>query len=291
MGTVRALTLGTDVDLAMFCAYLAQQRVTHRVFEEQGRQVVEVSNEADAQRVRTEYEAWRAGRLALQWLPRPVRARTPWRTLLRRYPAVTILIALSLLCFPATFGLDAGSLGPVLPWLTIVPVVGSEGDLRFGSLSGVLMSGEVWRLVTPIFIHFGIAHLLFNAAVVLEFGRRIERGAGSICLLVLTLLIAAPGNVAQFMLKPAPLFGGLSGVAYGLFAYVVVRGRLDPAPAWQVHPSFSLGVVILLVLMSSGVTEMFGVYIANTVHWVGLAMGAIAAAAWRPTRQGSDDAV
>ena len=72
---------------------------------------------------------------------------------------------------------------------------------------------------------------------------------------------------------------------------MVVRGRLDPAPAWQVHPSFSLGVVILLVLMSSGVTEMFGVYIADTVHWVGLAVGAIAAAAWRPTRPGSDDAV
>jgi GlpG protein len=288
---VRALTLGSDVDLAMFCAYLAQQRVLHRVFEEQGRQIVEVSNEADAQRVRTEYEAWRDGRLALQWLPRPVRARTPWPTLVRRYPVVTVLIALSLLCFPATFGLDAGSLGPFLPWLTIVPVVDIEGDLRFGSLTDALLSGEVWRLVTPIFIHFGIAHLLFNAAVVLEFGRRIERGAGSVCLLVLTLLISVPGNVAQFMMKPAPLFGGLSGVAYGLFAYVVVRGRLDSAPAWQVHPSFSLGVVILLVLMSSGVTELFGVYIANTVHWVGLAVGAIAAATWRPTRPGSVDAV
>jgi hypothetical protein len=103
--------LGSEIDLAMFCAYLAQQRVVHRVFEEQGRQIVEVSNEADAQRVRTEYEAWRAGRLALQWLPRPARARTPWPTLLRRYPVVTVLIALSLLCFPATFGLDAGSLG------------------------------------------------------------------------------------------------------------------------------------------------------------------------------------
>ncbi len=291
MGTVRALTLGSDIDLAMFCAYLAQQRVGHRVFEEQGRQILEVTNEADAQRVRTEYEAWRDGRLALQWLPRPARARTPWLTLLRRYPVVSILIGLSLACFPATFGLESGSLGPLLPWLTIVPVAGNEGNLQYGSLQVALMNGQVWRLVTPIFIHFGVAHLLFNAAVVLEFGRRIERGAGSVCLLVLTLLIAVPGNVAQFVLKSAPLFGGLSGVAYGLFAYVVVRGRFDTAAEWRVHPSFSIGVLVMLVLMSSGVTEVFGLYIANTVHWVGLAAGALAAATWRPTRPGAVDAV
>jgi GlpG protein len=280
--------LGSDVDLAMFCAYLAQSRVGHRVFEERGRQILEVANEVDAQRVRTDYEAWRDGRLALQWLPRPPRARTPWRMWLRRYPVVATLTALSLLCFPATFGIDSGSLGPFLPWLTIVPVTGSAGDLHFGTLQQALASGEVWRVVTPVFIHFGIAHLLFNLAVVVEFGRRIERGAGSICLLMLTLLIAVPGNVAQFLWKSAPMFGGLSGVAYGLFAYVLVRGRFDAAPDWRLHPSFSIGVLVMLVLMSSGVTEAFGLYIANTVHWIGLAMGAVAAAVWRPTRRGGD---
>jgi len=165
VGTVRALTLGSDVDLAMFCAYLSQSRVGHRVFEEQGRQILEVANEADAQRVRSDYEAWRDGRLALQWLPRPPRAPAPWRMWLRRYPVVAALTALSLVCFPATFGIDAGALGPLLPWLTIVPVTGSAGDLHFGTLQGTLARGEVWRLVTPILIHFGVAHLLFNLAV------------------------------------------------------------------------------------------------------------------------------
>ncbi len=289
MSTVRALTLAADIDLAMFCTYLAQQRVGHRVFEEHGQQVLEVASEHDAARVRTDYAAWRDGRLALQWLPQPPRVRTPWMPLLRRYPVVTALMTLALLCFPATFGIDSGSLGPLLPWLTIVPVDGSGGDLRFGTLSGALMSGQVWRLVTPIFIHFGVVHLLFNAAVVIEFGRRIERGAGSGVLLWLTLLVAVASNVAQFVVTSAPLFGGLSGVAYGLFAYVAVRGRFDAAPAWQVHPSFSIGVVIMLVLMSSGVTESFGLYIANTVHWVGLGIGVAVALLWRPNR--ANDAV
>ena len=282
MNPVRALTLPTDIDLRIFCGHLAQQRVRFRVFEEAGRQVLEVGAEVDAERVRADYAAWRDGRLVLHWLPQP--PRRSWWPALRRYPAVTSLIALALLGFPATWPLDAGGCGPALAWLTIVPVGGDHCELQSASLHAVLASGQVWRLITPIFIHFGVAHLLLNAAVVIEFGRRIERGAGSFALLGLTLIIAIASNAAQFLATSAALFGGLSGVAYGLFAYVVARGRLDPAIVWRVNPSFSVAVVVMLVLLSSGVTERFGLHIANTAHWIGLAGGAIAALLWRPTR-------
>jgi GlpG protein len=288
MDRVRALTLSAEEDLALFCAYLAQQRLGHRVFEEQGRQVLEVASAADAERVRSDYAAWRDGRLILRRLPQSPLTSMSWQAALRAYPVVTALTALALMGFPATWQIDAGVLGRWLPWLTIVPIDGGDGELRFASLYGALADGQLWRLVTPIFIHFGVVHLLFNVAVVIEFGRRIERGAGSAVLLLLTLLIASISNVAQFLVTHAPLFGGLSGVAYGLFAYVVARGRFDPAPVWQVNPSFSVGVVIMLVTMSSGVTEWFGLHIANTAHWVGLSVGALAALFWLPQR-GSDE--
>ncbi len=287
--TVRALTLASDVDLAVFCAYLAQQSIPHRVFEEQGRQVLEVPERAYAARVQADYAAWRDGRLTLQWKPQVKQPRRglAWWSTLRFYPVVTGLIAVSILCLPATWPLDQGTLGRFLPWLTIVPL-GAEGPLHYASLQAsfqaMLASMQWWRVVTPIFIHFGIAHMAFNAAVVIEFGRRIERGAGSMVLLLLTLLVAVTGNVAQFLVTQAPLFGGLSGVAYGLFAYVAMRGRLDAAAVWHVNPSFSIAVLVMLVLMTTGVTEIFGLHIANTVHWVGLAVGALAALLWRPVR-------
>jgi GlpG protein len=78
------------------------------------------------------------------------------------------------------------------------------------------------------------------------------------------------------------LFGGLSGVAYGLVAYVVVRGRFDRERVWYVTPSFAIAVVAMLLLMSSGITELFGLRIANTAHWVGLVLGGVAALLWRP---------
>jgi GlpG protein len=287
MNTVRALTLPTDIDLAIFCVYLAQQRVRHRVFEEQGQQVLEVAS-ADAERVRADYTAWRDGALQLRAVPAPPRARGSWWRNVRRYPVVTALIGLALVLLPATWPLGSGELGVLLPWLTIVPIDGREGALHFLSLTETLTAGQLWRLVTPILIHFGLVHLAFNAAIVIEFGRRIERGAGSLALLLLTLLIAVVSNALQFVVSHAPLFGGLSGVAYGLFAYVATRGQFDPAPAWRVNPSFSIGVVVLLALMTTGITEAFGLYIANTVHWVGLGIGIAAALLWRPLARDAD---
>jgi GlpG protein len=278
--TVRALTLPTSIDLKLFCAHLAQQRVRFRLFEEQGQQVLEVAAEPDAERVRADYAAWCDGHLVLHWLPQP--PRPSWWSAIRRYPVVTLLMAVALVCLPATWPLANDACGPALPWLTIVPVVGRDCEMQMSSLQEMLVSGQVWRLVTPIFIHFGVAHLMLNAAVVIEFGRRIERGAGSPTLLGLTLAIAIASNAAQFLVTRAALFGGLSGVAYGLLAYVVARGRFDAKTPWRVNPSFSIAVVVTLVLMSTGVTEIVGLHIANTAHWVGLAVGAIAAALWRP---------
>jgi GlpG protein len=282
MDTVRVLTVGADVDLAMFCAYLADQRVPYRVFEERGDQVLEVASQIDAERVRAEYEAWRDGRLRLQWIARTAPRRIQWRQIASRYPVLVAVMALAIACLPATWPLSADHLGAMLPWLTIVPITAAGNELRFDSLERVLASGQWWRLVTPILIHFGIVHLAFNAAVVVEFGRRIERGAGSVPFLLLMLSIAIVSNIAQFALTRAPLFGGLSGVAYGLVAYVVVRGRFDRERIWYVNPSFAIAVVAMLLLMSSGVTELFGLRIANTAHWVGLVLGGVTALLWRP---------
>ncbi len=155
---------------------------------------------------------------------------TSWWPVLRRYPVVTrVDRRWRCVCFPATWPLDERCARPA------VALVDDRAGrrprrrtCRCRRCRRCSRAAQVWRLVTPIFIHFGVAHLLFNAAVVIEFGRRIERGAGSP---VLLLTDAADRRRQQRRAvsrrRHAALFGGLSGVAYGLFAYVVVRGRFD----------------------------------------------------------------
>jgi rhomboid protease GlpG len=288
---IRTLTLDTGEDLAPFSVYLWQQRIAHRIYEEHGKQVLEVDSVAADARVREDFAAWREGRLQLrlQPLPRPTAGRyAAFVRALTRYPVLCAVLVLAVLCYPATIPLEGGAVGAMLPWLTIVPVdVDGVGASGLASLWAVLATGQFWRLVTPIFIHFGVVHLLFNVAIVVEFGRRIERSAGSLCLLVGLLLIAVCSNTAQFVAADAALFGGLSGVAYGLFGYVVVRGRFDAGHDWQVNRAFTVAMLLILVLMSSGITELFGLYIANAAHWAGLGAGGLLALAWRP-RPGSD---
>lgn len=276
---VRVLDVPAGEDLAPFAAYLRARRVPHRIFEESGRLVVAVLP-AHADVVRACFDAWRNGELDLaQAAPlahAPVLPRVVQFLVAHR--GIAGLLLVTLLLFPATWGLDDGHVSAALRAMTITAIVEVSPD-RFvmAPLGETFASGELWRLITPIFLHFGATHLLFNVAVVTEFGRRIEQVCGTWVLMALVLGIAVISNLAQYV-STAGLFGGLSGVAYGLFAFVVVRGRLDRAcEAWHVNPSFVIGVVVFLVLMSSGITNLFGLYIANAAHWAGLVVGGVVA--------------
>jgi len=128
--------------------------------------------------------------------------------------------------------------------------------------------GEVWRLLTPIFIHFGPMHILFNMLWLRDLGNMIEARQSSLHLGLLVLLLAVFPNLAQYYAS-GPMFGGMSGVVYGLLGYVWIRGKLDPGSGLYLHPSTVWMMIIWFVLCFTGVLG----HIANTVHAVGLGLG------------------
>jgi GlpG protein len=129
-------------------------------------------------------------------------------------------------------------------------------------------SGEVWRLVTPIFIHMGFWHLVFNASLMLAIGGLIERERGSLRLLLFVLVTAVISNLAQHFAS-GPLFGGLSGIGYGLFGYVWLVGRFEPQSGLQISRESTVLMVVWLFLCTTGLVGP----VANYCHFVGLAVG------------------
>lgn len=266
---MRLVTVSLDDDLAPYSRHLWLQRIPHRVFEESGRQVLELAQGADAARAQADFDAWRAGTLQL---PHPdALATTPANSdqpsLLRRVPVVLLLIAVAVVVF---FVSGSGQLR--LPFTALFTIV----DLHLPSddLSAALSRGEFWRPLSPIFLHFSAPHLLFNGAVIFEIGRRIETADGSVRLLGLVVLLGVLSNLVQYVLGDTPAFGGLSGVAYGLVGFVLVRARLNPGePLWQLPNGIALGLLVFLVLFSTGITEPFGLRVANGAHWGGLIAG------------------
>jgi len=135
-----------------------------------------------------------------------------------------------------------------------------------------IAGGQIWRLVTPIFVHFTLMHLLFNMMWLYDLGSLVENRLRAVRFTLLVLVIAVISNIAQFV-AGGPMFGGMSGVVYGLLSYAWVRGRFDPASGLYIHPNtmmFMIGwfVICLLNLIP-------GLHVANTAHGAGLAVGAV----------------
>jgi GlpG protein len=145
-------------------------------------------------------------------------------------------------------------------------------------LSG-LRQGEIWRLVTPIFLHSrsNILHILFNMSCLSYFGTLIEVRRGTLRLAGLVLISAIISNAGQFMwmerTDPGELhyFLGFSGVGYALFGYIWMKGLYEPEQGMIIHPN---NVNIMLGWLVLCMTGLLGP-IANAAHVVGMAVGMV----------------
>jgi GlpG protein len=182
-------------------------------------------------------------------------------------PFTILLIAIScVVAIASGFGEDIQN--PVIQKLMIASI-GPDGRyfLVFKGASEVL-HGQVWRLLTPIFIHFGPMHLLMNMMATYNLGSAIERRRGSWRLAAMVLLIALVSNLAQYAWSGTG-FGGMSGVAFGLFGYVWMKSEFDP-DLGIFMPSSS--VVMMLGFLVLCMTGLIGP-IANAAHIGGLVVG------------------
>ncbi|MES2102537.1 MAG: rhomboid family intramembrane serine protease [Pseudomonadota bacterium] len=173
--------------------------------------------------------------------------------------AVTItLIAICAIVFLLS---GMGRLQQVLQYLYIAGI-GTRGYQD-------VMDGQIWRLVTPIFIHFTILHIVFNLMWIWDLGRMIELIKGSVFYGVFVLLVGIASNVMQYSVTQSPYFGGMSGVVYGLLGYVWMQSRYRPGLGFELHKST---VVMMLVWYVVCWTGLLGP-IANWAHTGGLLMG------------------
>ena len=272
MSSVAVLRLPLSVDLSGFVKLLQRMQVPHRVSEEAGEQVLWVP-ETISDDVRVLYQRFPAGDPDQQLdIPEQAPVTRPSFVQQLRHSPVTALVLLASIIVGAVTLL--GENLQAMAWLTFLPFRIMGEYIQFTPLADSLASGQWWRLVTPMLIHFGILHLAMNGMWYWELGRRIEVRQGSINLLGLTLLFSLVSNYAQYAYGGPSLFGGLSGVLYGLLGHCWIFQLLSPNPAYRLPRGVLVMMLVWLVLCMSGLISMIGFgEIANAAHVGGLLIG------------------
>jgi GlpG protein len=145
----------------------------------------------------------------------------------------------------------------------------ADPDRADGTFLPEVRAGEYWRLLTPILIHFGPLHLVFNMMWLFQLGCMIEARRGVSTLAALVIVTGTLPMVAQYLVSGPGYVGGMSGAIYGLAGFVWLRGKKDPASGVELDPQSWIIMMIWLVLCMTGAMGR----VANTAHLAGLLIG------------------
>ncbi|MFV3405157.1 rhomboid family intramembrane serine protease [Pseudomonas sp. NY15463] len=273
MNVIEVLRLPVSVDLAGFVALLRRLQIPHRVVEEGEEQVLWVPP-AVAEDVLELYRRYPEGSDEIQ-LAQPV--AEPTRPSLKAQAlACKVTAGVLLLCLLVAGVTNLGDNLATIGWFTFLPFQVQGEYLYFTGLTQSLEQGQWWRLVSPMLLHFGVLHLAMNGMWFWELGRRIELRQGPGMLLGLTLLFSLVSNLAQHLTSGPGLFGGLSGVLYGLLGHVWLYHWLAPNPLFKLPRGVLAMMLIWLLVCLSGVVGKLGFgEIANAAHVGGLLIGCL----------------
>ena len=267
---IKVLDVPLNEDLSEFAEFLWQHEIPHRILEQGGQQQLWVARTVDPQQIATLFQMWQQG-TSLDDVQ--VVHQTRGNRIALSWSQVWLTISLIIASLGFSFLIGMGQNFEYLRLFTITNVVEQQGQLFTTELSETFRTGELWRLITPIFLHFSLMHVLFNLLWVWVVGSKVEYLQGRVALLGLVLFSGIISNLAQYLIS-GPMFGGMSGVVFALLAYAWFWDKRNPLHAIGLPPALMGFMLVYLVLGYTGVLESFGFgAIANTAHLVGLLSG------------------
>ncbi|HZR36829.1 MAG TPA: rhomboid family intramembrane serine protease [Nevskia sp.] len=172
------------------------------------------------------------------------------------------LIAINIVVFIAAASRGAGVMEPkpdvLVSWGT--------------NIARYTMDGQWWRLITAMFLHFGLLHLLLNMWALAVSGRFTERLYGGPLYLLIYLTSGLCGNLASVLWNSHVNSAGASGAIFGVYgallAFFMRKDTRVPAPIVKQQRSSGFLFIIINLMYSLG---QHG--IDNAAHAGGLLSG------------------
>ncbi|WP_221799606.1 rhomboid family intramembrane serine protease [Oceanobacter mangrovi] len=269
--SVLVLVAPPDVDLAPLTQQLWANRIAHRVIEVEGKQHLYLADAADVAKVRVWLQQWQTGDLQQVEHSLARQGSASHYLLSMLQTPFTLAVAVVLVAVFAYMQVSHFWYDWAQPGLGLWPQ-------HKNSLAAYLHVGLLGWL-KPTVLHFSLMHLVFNTMWWWILGRALERQDGVWRLLLLTLITALVGNLAQWWVS-GPGFGGLSGVTYGLMGWIGWRQyqRGVPYPIPRMLLPLMAGFLLLTMAGDSIIPGLSGT--ANSAHLGGLVCGLLMAWVW-----------
>lgn len=279
---IRIAAIPETIDLTPFSQWLDAQQVVHEIISSDGHQELFVEGEHLREPVTRALEQYMDDPRFHIGAAGSTGQRRPRRRMAQGVPGhwqagpkdavitFSIIIVAGIVAWITAFGARE----PLMVMLTAVnplewPI--ATVQQRVDALWGTLASGQVWRLLTPDLLHFSVMHLVFNAVMLWFLGSQIEALDGRRHILGLVLLTSVGANIPQYLIS-GPLFGGLSGVVYGVLGYVWIANQWRPR--FQFPPALMTVAVVWLLIGFTPLTQaLIGANMANAAHLGGLLSG------------------
>jgi GlpG protein len=272
----RTFDASLETDLSGYSRLLWQQGISHQVVEHEGRQVLLIAQQGQAGKALDLYERWQRGEMM------PAEGADGRLTTLFQGEGLASAAARAFMKAPLTVLL----IGICIVLVFLAPLDGPSAltymllypDFSYGTrlivLERVLANFSILdflAMLTPILLHGGPLHLVFNMLWLWELGARIEARQSTLILALAIVMLALISNTAQYLYGGGNNFGGMSGVVYGLFTYVWMWQLLDPRAGLRLQGSLIVFMLLSLVVMTLLELDM----IANEAHLGGFLGGIV----------------
>lgn len=182
-----------------------------------------------------------------------IRGESSVKEFMQFYPVVSVLIIINILVF--------------LLYTLHLPI--GYDIYNWGIGHNLAISyGEYWRLVTPIFLHGGFGHIVFNSFSLVLFGPALEQMLGKVKFIAAYFITGIFANVMTFIIdthSTVPHLGA-SGAIYGLLGMYIFmvffrKHLIDPGNAQIVVIIFVIGVAMSFLRPNINIAaHLFGAF-------------------------------